>query len=61
MHKVRNGTAPAVFVPKFQKLAHPYPTNFSKLNYKTNASIKQIKIQNICERSSPLELAFNRK
>ena len=23
----------AAFLPKFQKLAHPYPTNFSKLNY----------------------------
>ena len=33
MHKVRNETAPAVFLPKFQKPAHPYPTNFSKLNY----------------------------
>ena len=33
MHKVRNGTATAVFLPKFQKPAHPYPTNFSKLNY----------------------------
>ena len=33
MHKIRNGTAPAVFPPKFQKPAHPYPTNFSKLNY----------------------------
>ena len=32
MHKVRNETAPAVFLPKFQKPAHPYPTNFSKLN-----------------------------
>ena len=33
MHKVRNRTAPAVFLPNFQKPAHPYPTNFSKLNY----------------------------
>ena len=33
MHKVRNGTVPAVFLPKFQKPAHPYPTNFSKLIY----------------------------
>ena len=32
MHKVRNGTAPAVFLPTFQKPAHPYPTNFSKIN-----------------------------
>ena len=33
MRKVRNETAPAVFLPKFQKPAHPYPTNFLKLNY----------------------------
>ena len=33
MHKVITGTAPVVFLPKFQKLAHPYPINFSKLNY----------------------------
>ena len=33
MHNIRNKTAPAVFLPKFQKPAHPYPTNFSNLNY----------------------------
>ena len=33
MHKVKTKTAPAVFLPKFQKPAHPYPTNFLKLNY----------------------------
>ena len=33
MHKVKNETAPEVFLAKFQKPAHPYPTNFSKLNY----------------------------
>ena len=33
MHKVKTETAPAVFLPKFQKLAQPYPYNFSKLNY----------------------------
>ena len=33
MHQVRNRIAPAVFLPNFQKPAHPYPTNFSKLNY----------------------------
>ena len=33
MHKVRTKTAPVVFLPKFQKPAHPYPTNSSKLNY----------------------------
>ena len=33
MHKVKNEAAPAVLLPKFQKPAHPYPTNFSKLNY----------------------------
>ena len=33
MHKVRTETAPAIFLPKFQKPAHPYQTNFLKLNY----------------------------
>ena len=33
MYKVKTETAPAVFLSKFQKLAYPYPTNFSKLNY----------------------------
>ena len=33
MQKVRTATAPSVFLPKFQKPAHSYPTNFSKLNY----------------------------
>ena len=33
MHKVKTEAAPAVLLPKFQKPAHPYPTNFSKLNY----------------------------
>ena len=33
MHKVKTKTAPAVFLPKFQEQAHPYPTNFWKLNY----------------------------
>ena len=33
IHKVKTETAPSVFLPKFQKPAHLYPTNFSKLNY----------------------------
>ena len=33
MHKVKTETAAAVFLPKIQKAAHPYTTNFSKLNY----------------------------
>ena len=33
MHKVKIETVAVVFLPKFEKLAHPYPTNFSKLNY----------------------------
>ena len=33
MHKVKTETTPAVFLPKFQKPAHPYPTSFSNLNY----------------------------
>ena len=33
VHKVKTETAPTGFLPKFQKLAHPHPINFSKLNY----------------------------
>ena len=33
MYKVKAETAPALFLPEFQKQPHPYPTNFSKLNY----------------------------
>ena len=33
MHEVETETTPAVFLPKFQKPAHLYSTNFSKLNY----------------------------
>ena len=33
MHKVKIKAAPAVFLPKFQKPAHPYLTNFFRLNY----------------------------
>ena len=33
MQKVRTETTAAVFLPKCKKPAHPYPTNFSKLNY----------------------------
>ena len=32
MRKVKTGTVPVVFLPKFQMSAHPYPTNFWKLN-----------------------------
>ena len=38
MHEVRTETASAVFLPKFQPPAHPYPTNFSKLNYTKSTS-----------------------
>ena len=33
MHKVKIETASAVFLPKFLKPAHTYPSNFSKINY----------------------------
>ena len=33
MHKVKTETASVLFLPKFRKLAHAYPTNFSELNY----------------------------
>ena len=33
LNKVKNETIPVVYLPKFQKPAHPCSTNFSKLNY----------------------------
>ena len=33
MHKVKTENEPAVFIKKKKKPAHPYPTNFLKLNY----------------------------
>ena len=33
MDKVGTETAPTVFRQKFQNTAHPYPSNFAKLNY----------------------------
>ena len=33
VHKVKTETAPAVFLPKFQKPSDRYPTNFLKINY----------------------------
>ena len=33
MHKVNTKTAPNIFVSRFQKPSHSYPTRFSKLNY----------------------------
>ena len=41
MHKVKTETAPAVFFPKFQKPAHQYPTNFSKLNYMKTSQLSR--------------------
>ena len=38
MHKIKTETAPPLFLSKFQKPAHPYPTNFSKFNYKKPTS-----------------------
>ena len=32
MHRVENKTTPSIFVTKFCKPSHPYPTNFSALN-----------------------------
>ena len=33
MHKINTQTAPTVFLPKFHKPCHLYPTRFSKFNY----------------------------
>ena len=38
VHKIKTETAP-VFLTKFQKPAHPYPTKFSKLNYRSKYRI----------------------
>ena len=68
MDKVKTGTAPAVFLPKFQKPAHSYPTNFSKLNYvKPTSQLSRlnyrisVRVQNICKRRISLEWVFHRE
>ena len=33
MHRVENKTAPSIFLTKFCKPSHPYPTNFSAQNF----------------------------
>ena len=33
MHRVENKTAPSIFLKKFCKLSHAYPTNHSALNF----------------------------
>ena len=33
MHRVENKTAPSIFLTKFCKPSHPYPTNFSAHNF----------------------------
>ena len=58
MHKVRNGTAPAVFLPKFQKPAHPYPGDFSNPNYiKPMSQLSRLKYRMSVE-VQPFEMSF---
>ena len=33
MHKIQGKSAPNIFLPKFRKPSHSYPTRFSHLNY----------------------------
>ena len=33
MHRAENETAPSIFLTKFCKPSHPYPTNFSAHNF----------------------------
>ena len=33
MHRIGNKTAPSIFLTKFCKPSHPYPTNFSAHNF----------------------------
>ena len=33
MHRVENKTTPSIFLTKFCKPSHPYPTNFSAHNF----------------------------
>ena len=33
LHRVKNGKAPNVFLSKFLRLSHHYPTSFSQNNY----------------------------
>ena len=50
MHKIKTETPPAVSLPKFQKPAHPYPSNFFKLNHiKPTSQLRRSKYR-ICVR-----------
>ena len=33
MHKIQGKSTPSIFLPKFRKLCHSNPTQFSHLNY----------------------------
>ena len=33
MHKIQGKSAPSIFLPKFRKSSHLYPTQLSPLNY----------------------------
>ena len=33
MHKIQGKSTPSIFLPKFRKTSHSYPTRFSHLNY----------------------------
>ena len=58
MRKVKSKTTPAVFLPKFQEQAHPYPTNFWKLNYiKPTSQLSRSNFR-ISERGAALQNEF---
>ena len=33
MHQINSNTVPTIFLNKFKKLTHNYPTNFARTNY----------------------------
>ena len=50
IHKVKTETAPAVYLPLFQKPAHTYPTHFLKLNFiKPNSELTDQNTGNLYE------------
>ena len=50
MHRVENKTAPSIFLTKFCKPSHPYPTNFSAHNFLVpTLKLKKVSIEFLLE------------
>ena len=52
MHRIGNKTAPSIFLTKFCKPSHPYPTNFSAHNFLVpTLKLKKVSIEFLLEAS----------